>query len=1332
VAPSAAVGQRTVTLATPYEVAAVVNGFTVLQTVPFIQFVSPSTGAQGSTIDVTVVGSLTAFDETTTFDFGPGVTVNSVTPTSATHATVNVTVSPVAQRTTRAVSATTAGVTASGANLFTVTAGPAYVSAIAPAAAPQGRGGLEVSVSGYLTHFTAGTPVVDLGPGVTITGVIVDSDTQLRATVDVSPSAPVQARDVVVTTLGEVATLPGGFQVAAATPVILSAAPSSAYQAQTLDVLVTGEYTSFAQGATTASFGPGILVNLVTVHGATSATVNVTVGADAGAGLRTVTMTTGAQVASGAVFEVLARVVPVITWTAPSPITYGTALDATQLNATADVPGTFVYTPAAGSYLPAGDASALTVQFTPDDTVRYAIASATVSIDVSPATLLVTPDDKVKGFGQLNPTLTYTVTGFVAGDTAGVVGGAPELATTASESSPVGTYPITATPGTLSAANYTFTFGTGTLTVVGASLSTLVQHVGQTDPRTEGFLDRGGIQSFGAVASDGGFAAWQVSGSGCCSYFHHPVDYATAFQQGWRLSGRLRVVDAGGVGYIGLNPAADRPRFDVKVASVGGDAMISLAGTALSYTVPGAAGHWLAIELAYDPVTASAALFVDGVRRLNGYTGWSEALENRGVLFGTDTGTVNFSLVRFDLGSLVVDFEDLSDSIPSQTPFPQSYRGITWTNWLHYAPYFSPYQPDGVNAIYAAVDGATFTFSERTFLGAEFSRFPGSAGDIYFELYRGGSLVWTSSPLADAPPQRTLLASGYAGPVDEVRVRSLGASMTGAGSAWMMDNVTFGSPGAKATPVLTWPAPAPISYGTPLGAAQLSATANVQGTFVYSPAAGTLLPVGPAQPLSVLFTPADTVHYENAATTVFLTVVKAAQAPLVVTGAPATAGNGTTFTVGTSGGSGTGTVTFAVTGICTNTDGGAVVTMTAATGTCTITATKAADDNYEAATSAPVFVTASGSLPPALDVVESSLALAVPSDRPAIPGRVSVRLQLGGVSVAAPSGGVSLTATSSDTTCVTAGGGTIAAGAYSASTEIAYGGSATLPCTATVTVTSTEYGSDEVPVGVYPYATAPITAAETAVSYYNPAPMPNPAGTLATSVAAMSYYNPAPMPNPTGTLVTSVAAVSYYNPASLLSPGGSVGTSVAAVSYFNPAPLPDPGGAVASGVAAVSYYNPATVPGPGNIVATGVASLSYLNPAPEGVTGPGDEQAPATEALAAEPAAAPEVATRTSSVSVANGPTATGVRPVVLARGGGTAYTLTVFGANLSGATAVVLADVEFGVTTGAPMASPDGRRLTVDVFVAADAPLGAFDVVVIGPGWQTPGSPRMRVEIVP
>ena len=60
-----------------------------------------------------------------------------------------------------------------------------------------------------------------------------------------------------------------------------------------------------------------------------------------------------------------------ITWTAPADVTYGTALSATQLNATANTPGTFVYSPVAGTVLNAGAAQTLSVTFTPTDTANY-------------------------------------------------------------------------------------------------------------------------------------------------------------------------------------------------------------------------------------------------------------------------------------------------------------------------------------------------------------------------------------------------------------------------------------------------------------------------------------------------------------------------------------------------------------------------------------------------------------------------------------------------------------------------------------------------------------------------------------------------------------------------------------------------------------------------------------------------------------------------------------------------------------------------------------------------------------------------------------------------
>ena len=74
-----------------------------------------------------------------------------------------------------------------------------------------------------------------------------------------------------------------------------------------------------------------------------------------------------------------------ITWNAPAAITYGAALSSTQLNATANVPGTFVYSPAAGTVLKAG-MQTLSVVFTPTDTTTYSSATATVQLSVAQAT----------------------------------------------------------------------------------------------------------------------------------------------------------------------------------------------------------------------------------------------------------------------------------------------------------------------------------------------------------------------------------------------------------------------------------------------------------------------------------------------------------------------------------------------------------------------------------------------------------------------------------------------------------------------------------------------------------------------------------------------------------------------------------------------------------------------------------------------------------------------------------------------------------------------------------------------------------------------------------
>jgi hypothetical protein len=102
---------------------------------------------------------------------------------------------------------------------------------------------------------------------------------------------------------------------------------------------------------------------------------------------------------------------------------------------------------------------------------NYGFVFAGGTLTITRATLDVTAADKSRPFGEANPALTYSITGFVAGDTASVVSGTPTLSTTATVASDPGTFPITVGSGSLAASNYTFALHNGTLTVTQATPS---------------------------------------------------------------------------------------------------------------------------------------------------------------------------------------------------------------------------------------------------------------------------------------------------------------------------------------------------------------------------------------------------------------------------------------------------------------------------------------------------------------------------------------------------------------------------------------------------------------------------------------------------------------------------------------------------------------------------------------------------------------------------------------------------------------------------------------------------------------------------------------------
>ena len=85
---------------------------------------------------------------------------------------------------------------------------------------------------------------------------------------------------------------------------------------------------------------------------------------------------------------------PVITWSMPSPIAYGTVLGSAELNAKASVPGRFTYTPPAGEMLTAGTHT-LSATFIPADATSYTTAQSAVSLTVNkavPAVAWPTPE----------------------------------------------------------------------------------------------------------------------------------------------------------------------------------------------------------------------------------------------------------------------------------------------------------------------------------------------------------------------------------------------------------------------------------------------------------------------------------------------------------------------------------------------------------------------------------------------------------------------------------------------------------------------------------------------------------------------------------------------------------------------------------------------------------------------------------------------------------------------------------------------------------------------------------------------------------------------------
>jgi len=265
-----------------------------------------------------------------------------------------------------------------------------------------------------------------------------------------TPAAITYGTPLIATQLDASSTLPGTFVYTPAAGTVLNAGTQTlsvvftptdttdyTSATATVSLVVNPKAVSFTVAPTSFTYdglaqGPTITPSPA---GATFGTTGTTSATAAGSYSVTATATSNYTGTSGATPWTISKATPAgtLTWPTPAAITYGTALSGTQLDASSTLPGSFVYTPAAGAVLNAGTQT-LSVTFTPTDTTDYTSATATVSLVVNPepVTFTVTPVSFPYNGSSQGPTITPSP----AGATFGTTG--------ATSASPVGSYSLTA------------------------------------------------------------------------------------------------------------------------------------------------------------------------------------------------------------------------------------------------------------------------------------------------------------------------------------------------------------------------------------------------------------------------------------------------------------------------------------------------------------------------------------------------------------------------------------------------------------------------------------------------------------------------------------------------------------------------------------------------------------------------------------------------------------------------------------------------------------------------------------------------------------------------
>ncbi len=621
----------------------------------------------------------------------------------------------------------------------------------------------------------------------------------------------------------------------------------------------------------------------------------------------TPTDTTDYKSTSATATITVTQATPTITWPTPANIVSGTALSGTQLDASAawmvggtteTVAGTFTYSPAAGTVLPVGNDQTLSVSFAPTDTTDYTSASASATINVVPpstsptltglnfgATVDSTPvlmngtlyfaandgthgtqlwqsngtsagtsmltDINVKN-GGLDPTDLTTVGNtlyFVANDgthgtqlwkSDGTVSGTTYVTSSNDGDANFGIYPsyLTNVNGTLYFTGLDLDKGFQVFTSNGTAAGTApVTNINSAGMTPNQYTPVGNLLYFQAYDPTDGYQLWDLN----------------------TTNNAVSMLTSGGPAGVGRSPQyltsiGSTVYFSAYDATKGFQLWDYNPGTGVLTLTSGGAAY-AGIEPQYL-TNVNGTLFFSANDGTHGSQLWTSN--------GTTAGTKEITTINASDGGL--------------TPFNLTAMGSTLffvgNDGTHGD---QPWESEGTTASTTMVADINGTW------GSNATNLTVMNGLVYFTAYTAltGYQVYQSDGTSAGTVRDTNLDTGSSNVPSNFMVGGSDLYFTAPGaSMWQWQPTPTPTPTPTSTPTpttptITWPNPANITYGTALSSTQLDATANVPGTFTYTPAAGTVLGAGNGQTLSALFVPTDTKDYTDNTATATINVTQA-------------------------------------------------------------------------------------------------------------------------------------------------------------------------------------------------------------------------------------------------------------------------------------------------------------------------------------------------------------------------------------------------------------------------------------------------------------------------